>query len=151
MGPDDGGSKDLWNAGKLLLDYTALQPRRQPSSNSPPWEPQIVQRFLLTVAGYRRFERVHSEVIRELIYSTYLKKIIIYQRAWRNREKRMKEHLFPKIFYTYSSKRKREIGRLWKDGMTGSRRPLLVSEQTVIPEVDCDADDVIATLCRINH
>jgi hypothetical protein len=29
---DDGGSKDLWNVGKLLLDYTALQPRWQPSS-----------------------------------------------------------------------------------------------------------------------
>jgi hypothetical protein len=30
--PDDGGSKDLWNVGKLLPDYTALQPRREPSS-----------------------------------------------------------------------------------------------------------------------
>jgi hypothetical protein len=30
--PDDGGSKDLWNAGKLLPDYTVLQPRRQQSS-----------------------------------------------------------------------------------------------------------------------
>jgi hypothetical protein len=30
--PDDGGSKDLWNVGKLLPDYTVLQPRRQPSS-----------------------------------------------------------------------------------------------------------------------
>jgi hypothetical protein len=41
--PDDGGSKDLRNVGKLLPDYTALQPRRQPSSYSPPWEPQILQ------------------------------------------------------------------------------------------------------------
>jgi hypothetical protein len=41
-GPDDGGSKDLWNVGKLLPDYRALQPRRQPSSYSPPWEPQIL-------------------------------------------------------------------------------------------------------------
>jgi hypothetical protein len=40
--PDDGGSKDLWNVGKLLPDYTALQPRRKPSSYSPPWEPQIL-------------------------------------------------------------------------------------------------------------
>jgi hypothetical protein len=40
--PDDGGSKDLWNVGKLLPDYTALQPRRQQSSYSPPWEPQIL-------------------------------------------------------------------------------------------------------------
>jgi hypothetical protein len=30
--PDDGGSKHLWNVGKLP-DYTALQPRRQPSSS----------------------------------------------------------------------------------------------------------------------
>jgi hypothetical protein len=30
---DDGGSKDLWNVGKFLPDYTAQQPRRQPSSN----------------------------------------------------------------------------------------------------------------------
>jgi hypothetical protein len=29
--PDDGGSKDLWNAGKLLPDHSELQPRRQPS------------------------------------------------------------------------------------------------------------------------
>jgi hypothetical protein len=29
--PDDRGSKYLSNVGKLLPDYTALQPRRQPS------------------------------------------------------------------------------------------------------------------------
>jgi hypothetical protein len=29
---DDGSSKSLWNVGKLT-DYTALQPRRQPSSS----------------------------------------------------------------------------------------------------------------------
>jgi hypothetical protein len=40
---DDGGSKDLWNVGKLLPDYTVLQPRRQPSSYSSPWEPQILR------------------------------------------------------------------------------------------------------------
>jgi hypothetical protein len=40
--PDDGGSKDLWNVGKLLPDYTAIQPRRQPSSYSPQCEPQIL-------------------------------------------------------------------------------------------------------------
>jgi hypothetical protein len=33
--PDDGSSKHLLNVGKLP-DYTALQPRRQPSSYSPP-------------------------------------------------------------------------------------------------------------------
>jgi hypothetical protein len=45
--PDDGGSKDLWNVVKLLPDYTVLQPRRQPSSYSPPWEPQILQNTVL--------------------------------------------------------------------------------------------------------
>jgi hypothetical protein len=29
--PDDGGSKGLWNFDKVLPDFTALQPRRQPS------------------------------------------------------------------------------------------------------------------------
>jgi hypothetical protein len=33
--PDDEGSKDLLNVGKLLPDYTAPQPRGQPSSYSP--------------------------------------------------------------------------------------------------------------------
>jgi hypothetical protein len=46
--PDDAGSKYLWNVGELVLDYTALQPRRQPSSYSPPWEPQILQLLFLT-------------------------------------------------------------------------------------------------------
>jgi hypothetical protein len=32
--PDDGGSTDLWTGGKLLPVYTALQPRRQPSSRN---------------------------------------------------------------------------------------------------------------------
>jgi hypothetical protein len=41
-GPDDGGSKVLWNDGKLLPDYTALQPRRQSPSYSPPWEPETL-------------------------------------------------------------------------------------------------------------
>jgi hypothetical protein len=30
--PDDGGGKALWNVGKLIPVYTALQPRVQPSS-----------------------------------------------------------------------------------------------------------------------
>jgi hypothetical protein len=50
----DAGSKDLWNVGKVLPDYTALQPRRQPSSYSSPWEPQIllfVNRFSVIKHG----------------------------------------------------------------------------------------------------
>jgi hypothetical protein len=38
---------DLWNVGKLLPDYTALQSRRQPSSYSTPWEPQIDERRVM--------------------------------------------------------------------------------------------------------
>jgi hypothetical protein len=38
----DGGSKYLWNVGKLLPDYAVLQPRREPSSYMLPWEPQIL-------------------------------------------------------------------------------------------------------------
>jgi hypothetical protein len=30
--PDDGGSKHLWNVGKLLPDYTAQHPRRHTRS-----------------------------------------------------------------------------------------------------------------------
>jgi hypothetical protein len=32
--PDDGGSKYLWNVGKLLPDCTAERYRRRPSSNT---------------------------------------------------------------------------------------------------------------------
>jgi hypothetical protein len=39
--PDNRGSKHLWNIGKLLPHYTAQHPRRQSSSYSPPWEPEI--------------------------------------------------------------------------------------------------------------
>jgi hypothetical protein len=37
---NDTGSTDLWNIGKFVPIYMALQPRRQPSSKSLPWEPQ---------------------------------------------------------------------------------------------------------------
>jgi hypothetical protein len=39
--PEDGGSMFHPNVGKLLLDYTVLQPRRQPSSYTSPREPKI--------------------------------------------------------------------------------------------------------------
>jgi hypothetical protein len=39
--PDDGGSELLWNVGKYIPDYTAQYPRRQSSSYSSPWEPEI--------------------------------------------------------------------------------------------------------------
>jgi hypothetical protein len=40
--PDDGGSIDLRNIGKLIPVYTALQLRREPTSQSLPWEPQVI-------------------------------------------------------------------------------------------------------------
>jgi hypothetical protein len=40
---DEGGSTDLWNAGKLVPVCMALKPGRQPSSYSPPWEFQVRQ------------------------------------------------------------------------------------------------------------
>jgi hypothetical protein len=43
---DDEGSKTS-ETGKLIPFYTALQPRRQPSSKSPPREPQILTLRLL--------------------------------------------------------------------------------------------------------
>jgi hypothetical protein len=49
---DDGGSKDLSNDGKLLPDYTALQPRRQPSSYSPPLEPQILLSLVMSFISF---------------------------------------------------------------------------------------------------
>jgi hypothetical protein len=38
---------DLWNVGKLIPVHTALQPRRQPSPCSQPWEARIVLVFML--------------------------------------------------------------------------------------------------------
>jgi hypothetical protein len=49
--PDTGGSKYLWNVGKLLPDYTALQPRWHPSSFSPPWEPQILLKTVFPLSS----------------------------------------------------------------------------------------------------
>jgi hypothetical protein len=37
---DDVDSKHLWNVGKLLPDFMAQESRRQPSSYTPPWEPE---------------------------------------------------------------------------------------------------------------
>jgi hypothetical protein len=43
-GSDNGGGKYLWNVGKLLPDYPTQHPRRQSSSYSPLWEPEISPR-----------------------------------------------------------------------------------------------------------
>jgi hypothetical protein len=41
----DGGSKHLWNVGKLLPDYTTGKPRRRTSSLKPSWEPEVPQEW----------------------------------------------------------------------------------------------------------
>jgi hypothetical protein len=46
--PDDGRSKVLWNTGKFLPDYTALQPIRQPSSYQPPRKPQVLRKYIIS-------------------------------------------------------------------------------------------------------
>jgi hypothetical protein len=66
------GRDDLWNVGKFLPDDTAQQPRRQPSSYSPPWEPQILQpksgkhvRGIDTVTEERRFSCSEKKRVRK--------------------------------------------------------------------------------------
>jgi hypothetical protein len=75
--PDDGGSKHLWNIGKLLPDYTAQQRRRHPSSYpqrltssaTPPTWAQCtyisgsVPRFLSTLRIWQLLMLVRFEVL----------------------------------------------------------------------------------------
>jgi hypothetical protein len=52
--PDDGGSKHPWNVGRRIPDYKAQHPRRQLSSYSLPWEPEIspIQRLIKIIYPY---------------------------------------------------------------------------------------------------
>jgi hypothetical protein len=72
--PDDGGSKDLWKDGKLLPDHTALQPRRQPSSYSPPWEPQILL-FWLCFRSVSRNSYFNTQNVLECKISKWINEI----------------------------------------------------------------------------
>jgi hypothetical protein len=56
--PIDRGIKHIRNISKRLLAYTALQPRRQSSSYSPPWEPEILQQL----NSFLRFCRWQNQV-----------------------------------------------------------------------------------------
>jgi hypothetical protein len=59
--PDDGSNTDLWNVGKLIPVYMVLQPRRQPSSYSPLWEPQIIKWvYILDTKRMEIFRRISS-------------------------------------------------------------------------------------------
>jgi hypothetical protein len=51
--PDDGGSKHLWNVGKLLPDYTAQHPRRHSFSYLPPWEPEILPNVIFFIVNIK--------------------------------------------------------------------------------------------------
>jgi hypothetical protein len=76
MSPDDGDSKDLWNVGNLLPDCTTLQPRRQQSSYSPPYETQILQKtFLLLSCNSCLFthDNIASKVSYFIIMPTFKK------------------------------------------------------------------------------
>jgi hypothetical protein len=50
---------------EILPDYTALQPRGQPSSYSPPWEPQILQFWFVTVVPKILF---FAEIWKDLLH-----------------------------------------------------------------------------------
>jgi hypothetical protein len=73
--PDDGGSKYVWNVGKRLSDYTMLQPRRQPFSYSPPWEPQSY--FWRILPAFRNF-------FRYLVGGMYLHRTVQQRKTWRH-------------------------------------------------------------------
>jgi hypothetical protein len=59
--PDDGGGKHLWNVGKLLPDYTAQQPRRQPSSWLNSFSPIIKNGSSSTVDVYEAGWNLHKD------------------------------------------------------------------------------------------
>jgi hypothetical protein len=66
-GPDDGGRKHLWNVGKLLLDYTAQQSRRQPSSHFLQWQPQIILSLLFL---HNNFSHRYHEYSFQCLFQT---------------------------------------------------------------------------------
>jgi hypothetical protein len=49
--PVDGGSKDLWNVGKLLPDYTVLQPRRQQSPGNLMFQKYVLMLLCSRICG----------------------------------------------------------------------------------------------------
>jgi hypothetical protein len=50
--PDVAGGRYLWNVAKLLPVHTVLQPRRHPTSYSPPWGLKILlRRFQVCVTS----------------------------------------------------------------------------------------------------
>jgi hypothetical protein len=60
--PASGRCETIWNVGTTLPNYTVLQPRRQPSSYSPPWKPQILH----TISIFR--VEVTTDEIKKRLY-----------------------------------------------------------------------------------
>jgi hypothetical protein len=63
---DDGGSRDLWNVGKLIPDYMALQSRRQPSLYLLLWKPQILQCW--PMFGFLSFYNDNLRVVKNYFF-----------------------------------------------------------------------------------
>jgi hypothetical protein len=87
--PDDGGSKDLWNVGKLLPDYTVLQPRRQQSSTDTVARITLykITRIVFVLSVYflwsfwhlRSSLRFGNHLLRyQTIYTTDIQTVLVY-------------------------------------------------------------------------
>jgi hypothetical protein len=65
-------SETLVNFYQTTPDYTAQQPRRQPSSYSPPWEPQILHKYI-SLHGVHKFVfsiiRITQSSLRYIIWN----------------------------------------------------------------------------------
>jgi hypothetical protein len=72
---DDGGSKHLWNVGKLLSDYTAQQPRRRPSSYNF---------FSLPKQKYSGEDRRQSVLVNALLVSHSYTTIVVIRASVNN-------------------------------------------------------------------
>jgi hypothetical protein len=74
----------LWNVGKLLPDYTAQQPRRQPYSYSPPRESEISRRNNLHARIKHSWERMqlYDDVLHHSHFSSILWIIKSKQLLW---------------------------------------------------------------------
>jgi hypothetical protein len=69
-GADDGGSKHLRNVGKLQPDYTAQQPRRQPSSSSVPFSRGTIL-ALETISSGAQFRLGDGRLVDATLHHSY--------------------------------------------------------------------------------
>jgi hypothetical protein len=81
--PDDGGSTDPWNIGKLTPVYTALQPRRQPSSiiiHNNGWRGKAQNMLLLAKELRSRVLQKRSWKMNDMWKEKYIWKQFILER-----------------------------------------------------------------------